>query len=363
MKKLSVVLIALLVLSSLSTLTQAVTKEDLRETVLDYMAQPEFSGKGFLYKLTGTRAKFEFVDPKDQAIYFSIKADEYTEDLPEKLCENPDRIEFGETQRTGKFKIDENDSEFIALGNWRYGKPNMYFFRIPLDNLKVDSPQRISYPFWPSSYDITLGELHSFRINKTLYGVYREVKEKDTGHTFTDHGAWVAVKGEASLQRLAKSIIGGAATREQKAQELLDFVSSEIYYSPEEANAKSEIMKRPSEVLMTGESDCSGKAILLASLLEQTETDIDYLMVWRGDKGEEYYHLTIGIEWNPASANGHCFRWMGKSYSIAETTMPYFQIGKSRISNPEKILYIQRPGWDSYVYDFRTGEPLEFFNQ
>ena len=79
----------------------------------------------------------------------------------------------------------------------------------------------------------------------------------------------------------------GDNARELRVQRVLDFVSREIKYNMREATYNFELLKRPNEVLMSGESDCSNKAILLGSLLEQMGED--YLFVYTPG------HITVAV--------------------------------------------------------------------
>jgi len=80
------------------------------------------------------------------------------------------------------------------------------------------------------------------------------------------------------------------------AQRLLDFVTEELDYDPSDAISGIEVLKRPNEVLMTKSSDCSGKVILYASLLEQT--NIDYRLVYFDG------HIAVAVEGEYGNRNG-----------------------------------------------------------
>ena len=157
------------------------------------------------------------------------------------------------------------------------------------------------------------------------------------------------------MERLVSSLTKNESTDEGKTQKLLDFVTEELKYDYSDANSSAEVLKRPNEVLMTGGSDCSGKVILYASLLEQT--DVDYRLVYING------HITVAVEGNYGNRNGLSFNIGDTTYSIAETTAKGFQTGRSRLSRNleiEDIKYIQRPGKDSKIYDAKTGKPLPF---
>jgi hypothetical protein len=108
---------------------------------------------------------------------------------------------------------------------------------------------------------------------------------------------------------------------------------------------------------MTRSGDCSNKTILLASLLEQI--------------GEEYillycpHHITVAVpQENFINENKLDFAWNQKPWMIAETTMPGFQIGKSRVADPALLTtvnYVQDPKNADVIFDANSFEVLKFF--
>jgi hypothetical protein len=137
---------------------------------------------------------------------------------------------------------------------------------------------------------------------------------------------------------------------------VLDFVSREITYDFREATYNFEMLKRPNEVLMTGESDCSNKAILLGSLLEQLGED--YLFVYTPD------HITVAVRQGRFPAqNGLSLKWEGQTWLIAEGTAPGFRIGVTRVREEEHLKqfkYVQRPRDQDVIFDLATGGQLLF---
>jgi len=108
---------------------------------------------------------------------------------------------------------------------------------------------------------------------------------------------------------------------------------------------------------MTRSADCSNKTILLASMLEQV--------------GEEYIllysprHITVAIpqgEFN--NENKLDFTWDNRSWVIAETTAPGFQVGKSMVLEPNRLTnvqYIQDPKNSNVIHDAVSYRILDFF--
>ncbi|MAG48014.1 hypothetical protein CL617_05390 [archaeon] len=324
----------------------------LRQIILNYMAQPKFSNSDLMEQITGTKAELEIFDMDESMLYFSIPTEDYREEDLKKL--SPNDVEFGRT----------NDGEFMGgrlkLGDYIFNSPGNYFFRFPAKDFEVDPLDEINIKFRNSKYNLTMEELQRFAENSSIYGGSLRVEtSRDavsrTVNTFSNHGALVARKGETSLERLVSSIVSNNSSKEQTAQELLDFVTREIKYDGTDNILNSELLKRPNEVLMTKESDCSGKAILYASLLEQT--DIDYMLIYTDD------HISVAVEGDFKDQNRMSFTSNKKRYSIAETTARGFKIGRSRLNRAlgaEEIKYIQIPGENSKIYNARTGQPLSF---
>jgi hypothetical protein len=174
---------------------------------------------------------------------------------------------------------------------------------------------------------------------------------------FSNHGAFVARPNEPSLQRFVGELLKDAPdNREQKVQRLLDFVSSEIEYNWTEAIGQYETLKRPTEVLMSRNGDCSNKTILLASLLEQISEE--YLLFYSPR------HITVGVkQGNFPNENGLFYTWEGQTWLIAESTFPGFQIGKTPI-NDDKIKqaeYVQATKFRDAIYDVKdSGRRIDF---
>jgi hypothetical protein len=137
---------------------------------------------------------------------------------------------------------------------------------------------------------------------------------------------------------------------------VLDFVSREIKYDQREATYDFELLKRPNEVLMSRESDCSNKAILLGSLLEQLGED--YLFVYLPE------HITVAVRQGDfTSDNGLSLEWKGQTWVVAESTAPGFRIGVDRLVDEgrfKQFQYVQRPRERDAIFDLATGRQLSF---
>jgi hypothetical protein len=107
---------------------------------------------------------------------------------------------------------------------------------------------------------------------------------------------------------------------------------------------------------MSGESDCSNKAILLGSLLEQMGED--YLFVYTPG------HITVAVPQDgfPVS-NGLWLEWEGQAWLIAEGTAPGFRIGVDRLQDEKRFKqfqYVQRPRDRDAIFDLSTRKQLSF---
>ena len=324
----------------------------LRDVVLSYLSQPKFSNPDFLKQITGTDAEFQMLDLKDEMVYLSIPKSNCSKDTFKELTLNLDAVEFGKTAN-GDISGDR-----IRLGDYILRKSGSYFFRFPIDDFRVDESDMININYKSTNYSLTMQELQDFADKKSIYGgdlkAVTSIDKQGVYHIVINHGAYVAKKGEKSLERLVDSLTGDENLKERKAQKLLDFVTRELKYDYSDVNPDYEIMKRPNEVLMTKGSDCSGKIILYASLLEQTNTD--YRLIYMDD------HIAVAVEGDYSDRNELDFNLGDKIYSIAETTANGFQIGASMLNmNIADIKYIQKPGLESKIYNAKTGDVLPFF--
>jgi hypothetical protein len=323
-----------------------VSKDELRRTILSYLSEPQFSNSDLLEQISNTKARLELLDLVQRIVYFSIPQNRYNGETLKELTTNPKRVEFGRVS-----------NGLVRLGDYTLERGGSLFFRFPMNDFRVDSYDLISISFRGFSYEVTMPELQGFLDNKSVYGgrlsVDIGVNEYGFHKLMANHGAFVAKKGEISLYKLVKKIVGNSSSNERIAQKLLNFVTENLNYNNSEAVSQEEVLKRPNEVLMTRGSDCSGLVILYASLLEQT--DIDYRLVYFKQ------HVSVGIGGNYSNKNGLKFEDTGSVYSIAETTTKSFQIGRTHIPlNVNDIQYLQRPGKDALITNFKTGAALPF---
>lgn len=307
-----------------------------RESIVDYMSQPEFVSKDFVQQITGTQAQLQLFDMDEMMLYFAINRKDFDSSVTlNKLTINPERVQFG-------FPGDG----VMILGEYILKGTERYLFRFPKDDFIVDSTSSVKIPMGSFIYTVTVKELADFAENFSIYGNRNDPEVRKDIYV-ADHGAFISIKNEPSMKRLTEQLVLQSDSKEIKAQKLLDFVTSNIKFSQLEAYSGYEVLKRPNEIIMSGKSDCSGLTILYASLLEQT--DMDYLLI--------YYpgHINVGVSGNFAVKNSQKIIYGKKTYAIAETTVKGFIIGETMLEKDftvEQIKYIQKPGNNSIISKF-----------
>ena len=335
-------------------------EERTRDTVLTYLAQPGFAGARVAEQVLGP-VRLELLHLPDREVYLSAPPPDQTGETFEAML--------------ARFVVDQKRVVPAAedgAGRLRLGKYSLrrsaekhFFFKTPVDNVKFDPGTVLEFPFRPATYKLDMRELSDFLENKSVFGGRMRARTGESRAglpvVFANHGAFVARPGETSLGRfvgeLTRDIPSGVAgAREARVQRVLDFVSREITYDQREATYDFELLKRPNEVLMTGESDCSNKAILLGSLLEQLGED--YLFVYTPG------HITVAVRQGgfPA-ANGLWLEWDGQAWLIAEGTAPGFRVGVDRLQEESRLKqfqHVQRPKDRDVIYDVATHRQLSF---
>ena len=311
------------------------TYEDYQYQAANLIAQPDFTGDSLLYKLTGAVANLEMFYMDTKKIIFSCDKDKLN-DVFSKLAINKDSIIIKQPNET-KSQLDTKT-----------------FFEMNVINLKIDTNKVIETKYNNATYRITIPQMVDFVTMKSnLRGGAFAVTPN--GQTMISHGVAVAVKGEPSLSDLVNQITDKTKSVEINAQKLLDFVTNEIEYSNAEATSGSETIKRPDEILFTRNSDCSGKTILYASLLQQIKAKWCIL----------YYdkHVCIGVAGNFQTKNTSKIPINGVEYFIAETTAPNAKIGedywKGKLS-ADYLEFYQIPENSADIINYQTKKPLEF---
>lgn len=327
--------------------------EEIRDTTVLMLSQPTFSGEDFRGQILGKGRLVKFVRTLRDA-YFTFPADNDEEfrEFVGKYFIDPNKLEFGKAQN-GE----------VELGGYSLPEAaGLKFFRTTLENIQIDPDQELSFQLPDATYTVSLNEIRNLANSSQLYGgklIARAPSRRDGPQfIFANHGIMVAKPDEPSLKRLTEQLLKDTPPdRNSRIQRLVDFVSQDIEYSYTEAVGRNETLKRASETLMTRSADCSNKTILLASLLEQI--------------GEEYIllycpqHITVAIpQGDFPNQNGLDFTWNQKPWVIAETTLPGFQVGVTRVNDPIRLTsvnYVQDPKNADVIFDANSYEVLKFF--
>jgi hypothetical protein len=311
------------------------TYEDYQYHAANMMAQPTFYGDSLLYKMTGADANLEMFYVDTKKIIFSCDKDNLN-DVFSKLAINKDSIVIKQPNETKS----QSDTKT--------------FFEMTVSNLKIDTNKIIETKYNNSTYHITIPQMVDFVTMKSNLrgGAFAVTPD---GETMISHGVAVSIKGEKSLTNLVNQLVDKTKSIELSAQTLLDFVTNEIEYSDAEATSGSETIKRPDEILFTRNSDCSGKTILYASLLQQTKAKWCIL----------YYekHVCVGVAGNFQTKNTSKISIDGIDYYLAETTAPNAKIGEDYWNGKLQSDYLefyQIPENGADIIDYQTKLPLEF---
>jgi len=336
--------------------SEEILGEEIRDSVVLMLAQPTFSGDEFEAQILG-KGKMQRFDWKKREAYFSYPQADQTEfdEFLNKFFVDRMKVEIG-----------LNTNGEIRLGNYtmNVSPENNFFFKTPITNVKIEPKQNLKFAFKDVNYDISLEEMRQFTNNSAVYGgkliAEQSQRTDEPKIIFANHGIMVAKPDEPSLQRLVNELLKDEAIkndREKRIQRLVDFVSNEIEYSYTEAVGGRETLKRANEVLMTRSADCSNKTILLASLLEQI--------------GEEYIllycpqHITVAIpQGNFPNENKLDFEWNQKPWMIAETTLPGFQVGVTKVTETARLQtvnYVQVPRQKDIIFDASNYNLLKFW--
>ncbi len=322
-----------------------------RESLVTLLAYPRQSGVYFEPQLLG-RAKLEIikVEGEDRQIYLYLdESDSKGDRLENAICRVAvirSKVEVGKEQ-DGKFVF--ADYSFL-----RTPEKAMYL-RVPLGNLRLDADLQLKFPYLEATYAPTPEELHFLMRNETVFGGMLEAIPDSRAYgqdILYNYGALVAKPSEGSLKRFVAELTNNLAGREQKIQRLVDLVTREIAPKPEEIPLK--VVKRPNEVLMTGEGEYPARAVLLASMLEQLQEE--YLLVYSKD------FLTVAVKQGQFPAeNKFQIKHDGGVWLLIDSQTPGARIGldlpKKRLG---EVAYIQRPREINVITNLNSGSALPF---
>lgn len=327
---------------------------EIREAYLLLLAQPSFSGEEFRQQVLG-KGRVTSYAWKRKEVYFTFPetSDEEFQEFLAKHMFDAASIVSG-TTTDGKIKLDDY--------TLRISPTAARFFKTQVNNVRFDTNATFNFQFPTVNYTLDPAEIRDYSKNSQTYGGRLVTQSSEYNpepqFLFANHGIMVAKPGEPSLTRLVENILKDAGdSREARIQRLLDFVSNEIEYSFTEALSGREKLKRPHEILMTRNGDCSNKTILLASLLEQINEE--YVLLYSPR------HISVAVpQGGFVNENKLDFRWDQKEWMIAESTAAGFQIGMSRLENPTLVTtvrYVQDPKITDVIYDASSYEVLKFY--
>jgi Transglutaminase-like superfamily len=328
--------------------------QKIRDNTILMLQYPTFSGEEFRQQVLGKGRLIKYIKVNDEAFFAYPPGDEQEfEGFVAKYFFDAKLIDYGKdedgTLRVGDYKIPA-------------GPYAAHFFRTSLSNIHLPSDQTLTFPYASGNYTLTLQEMENFVNGTQVYGgavITREPERTNKqSFIFANHGSMVAKPGEPSLLRLTENLLKEAGpSREERIQRLVDFVSTDIEYSYSEAVSSGETLKRASETLMTRSGDCSNKTILLASMLEQIGEP--YLMLYCPR------HITVAVPRGSfPDENKLDFEWDAKQWVIAETTLPGFQVGTTRLADSQRlqtVQYVQEPKHVDVIFDAGTSEVLKYF--
>ena len=341
-------LIAPLTLAILLPLTQngcsnrssdeEITYDKVRNTVLTYLMFRKHGGAPFEDQLFPNINPVLF-DPRDRSIYFTLSDEDCN---PSHRSQRMESYVF-DTNAIAWSRLKADSSYSIGAYRNRWSERQGCACKTDLENIKIDTSVVLTFPYQRATFQISLRELTKSLDDRYIYGGKKVLTDyvRSEEVRFYNHGALVTHKEEPSLARLTKILLEDIPQehREERIQRLLDFVSDDIVYDDWEGRGERELLKRPTESLMYGKTDCGNKSILFASLLEQI--DEKYLLVYSPE------HLSVAVPLGKFSQeNEHHFEWDDQIWVSCETTLPNFRIGVDRIQGYytfETIRYLQQP--------------------
>jgi hypothetical protein len=317
-----------------------VPETPLSVVALSYLSSPALSE--LQAQLLDPEVRFVAANRRKGEVYFSLPAS-YDSLRLRRLCARPDLIVKGKPV-----------GGEIRLGKVKEADLSRQLIRFPYQHFRVDSSRVLRRQWGTYTYELTLPQLRDLHKARTLYNspAIFAYELFDGTRTIANHVAPIALPGEPSLTAFVQQLLPDSLPPEAQAQRLLDFVTEEIDY---EFHGRREIFMKPHETLLHGQSDCSGKVVLFASLLEQI--DYPYLLVYLDN------HICVGLPGDFSPQNGLYFDHDSVRYAIAETTVAGFEIGQTRLVEPiteAEIRFLQAPGHQSKLYHFTRGDSIGF---
>ncbi len=311
---------------------------EIQLAVVSLLAQPQYGGQEFDSQILGP-AELEVYDVNSKVLTFRVPRDE-KDDI---------RLFIRPEAREGK--------ELRVLPSIQ-GEA-MFRFEVPLAYFHVDPDKVLRFPYRGAVYRITPRQLLESMDEKGVYGG-KHFAEIGPGSGIVNHGRYVASAHNPSVRDFANELKEHLhlQSREDLVQAALSLVTDEIKYDKREAMGNVQVMRRATDSLMSRNATCSGKTILLASLLSQYGEDC--LLLY------SHHHIAVAVKAGDFPRdNGYHFQYRNEQWMLAETTVSGFQIGKTRLQVPfdvGAVRYMQKPDEVDRIYD-AAGNPLPMRDQ
>ncbi len=322
------------------------------------MAQPMFGGRAIVAAFTGEPdINLEAYTLDTGILYFSM-ADTIEKEKVYAMSTERSAVRFGLNSKgeTATSSVDDP----LLMDGYEYREIGRALVAIPVAALAVDEARTLEFYVHGMLFDPTIGELNRVAQREGWYLGSLSIMYLDQ-YPFINHAAFV-VHDDPALNRLATRLTAGAATEEEKAQRLLDFVTA-IQYDRETGYLARETIRNPHQTIISNLGDCGNKVILFASLLEQV--GIDYQLIYTGT-GTKVNHILVAVEGNFNNHNGMAYTYPGGgNYFLAETTATGFRIGSTQLEEPfmrsGQPFLIQESGKDGKILDAATGKVVDYF--
>ena len=321
-----------------------------QETVLYYIYNKSLISDTFSRMVWQIPIDCRGYDSENRKLYFIFKRELGKSNVIDKMALDTSLIEFAPCE-TG----------ICEFGSLRGNIDGYYAFRMPVTNMKIDTSIRFQCGLKSKKRSLSLQDLTQLRDTSICYAFPKYMiiaSAFEQSYRASNIARYISKQSKDHvINKLALELTEGLKTLEEKAQKLLDFVSNEITYSYEDHWYQSEITKRAHEVLLAGQADCSGKSTLYASLLESV--GIPYCLLYFD------HHINVGVQGQFENQNNYNYTRDNVCYAMAETTVPGFKIGVSKLENAEilnTVLFYQNPSKGTEIYDLKHNGTLTLIN-
>ena len=321
-----------------------------QRTLARHLRNPDFSGERFAELYFGAPLHVELVAYNN--VYFSAPDTLDLTALGETIAYDPDSIKK------------ENTSSSIARGFNITPPTDHTFFSVPINQLRNDHV--LEHPIGEYITSFTIQDLHHTRNEALPEDGFRyakmNVRPFSTAYLY-NQANFIVEAGDRVLQPLADSIVAHTTTPLEEAQKLLDFVSHYIEDNQRGVSLKQPV-KKPYEVILSGEGDDGAKAILYSSLLQQR--GIDHLLVFtvQPEMRTLTGHMSVAVHNNDVPSTTASFSHNDQQYNLV-TFAPGFIIGEelngSSLNNgmaSQDRHYVQEPRPNSRLTYLENGRQL-----